>query len=37
MKAFNFTPWLAEGDNLALLADAVGAGLWVQLANEIIN
>jgi hypothetical protein len=21
-------PWLAEEDNLALLADAVGAGLW---------
>jgi len=28
MKHLTLSPWLAEEDNLALLADAVGAGLW---------
>ena len=29
-EALDFTPWLAEEDNLALLADAVGLGLDVK-------
>ena len=36
-EALNFTPWLAEDDNIAILSDAIGLDITVEEKESKFN